>query len=218
MSSTLSASYIDDDLELMTGSALTLTPSQQRAADGLLSGMAAGQVCVLQSAAGMGKTTVLRWLRGKLGGALVTARDQIAERFLQMVRGVLQGREVALVDDVHRCKNFGQEMLGAVAGEVEALRGKLLFTLNRETKWNRAAKWEIEEFGVDDLACVCRLYLGSASERLNFEEIHRFAPALNAYQIKNACFWLGLRYSEPTTQSFIEHLGSAKVVARMRAD
>ncbi len=35
---------------------------------------------------------------------------------------------------------------------------------------------------------------------------HRFAPALNGYQIKNACLWLAKHDNEITTESYIDFL------------
>ena len=241
MSSTTSASYIDDELTLAIGSGIRLTPAQQRAADGLLSGMAAGGVCVLKGAAGMGKTTVLRWLRSRLGGAFVTARQfmnllkertptAIEETFMEVLESALKSQDVALVDDLHLVTevvqgfnyprtNLINAALSAVLSEAEARDKKVLFSMTGESELaavrHRALSWEIDEFEAEDFACVCRRYLGEASERLDFDKIHRFAPALNVYQIKNACLWLGLRYGEPTTNSFIDYLHSHNMTSNV---
>lgn len=47
--------------------AIRLAPAQQKLADDLLTGMAAGNVCVFRASPGMGKTTILRWMQAKLG-------------------------------------------------------------------------------------------------------------------------------------------------------
>ncbi|HEX3682102.1 MAG TPA: ATP-binding protein [Bryobacteraceae bacterium] len=244
MRSTTSASYIDDELALAIGSGIILTPSQQTAADGLLSGMAAGDVCVLECAAGMGKTTVLRWLHTKLGGAFVTARQfmnllkkrtpaAIEETFMEVLETALKKYDVALVDDLHLVAqvvqgynyprtNLINTALSAVLGEAAACDKKILFSMSGENELDalrhRALSWEIDGFEAEDFACVCRRYLGEASERLDFEKIQHFAPALNVYQIKNACLWLGLRYSEPTTESFIEYLRARNLTSNVSID
>ena len=244
MSSTLSASYIDDELTLVTGSGTILTPAQQKAADGLLSGMAAGGVCVLESAAGMGKTTVLRWVRAKLGGALVTARQfmnllkerlpaAIEETLMELLETALKQENVVLMDDLHLVAEVAQgynyprtnlihAALSVVLSEAEARGKKILFSMTGEggleVVRHRALSWKIEEFEAEDFACMCRLYLGEVSERLDFEKIHDFAPALNLYQIKNACLWLGLRYSEPTTDAFIEYLRAHSMTSNVDMD
>ncbi|HTU44653.1 MAG TPA: ATP-binding protein [Bryobacteraceae bacterium] len=244
MLSTTSASYIDDELTLAIGSGIRLTPSQQRAADGLLSGMATGGVCVLEGAAGMGKTTVLRWLRSTLGGAFVTARQfmnllkertptAIEETFMEVLESALKSQDVALVDDLHLVTevvqgfnyprtNLINAALNAVLSEAEARDKKVLFSMTGENEpaavRHRALSWEIDEFEAEDFACLCRRYLVEASERLDFDKIHRFAPALNVYQIKNACLWLGLRYGEPTTDSFIDYLHSHNMTSNVDID
>ena len=38
------------------------------------------------------------------------------------------------------------------------------------------------------------------------------------YQIKNACLWLGLRYGEPTTESFIDYLRSRNMTSNVDID
>ena len=178
MRSTTSASYIDDELTLEIGSSITLTPSQNRAADGLLSGMATGGVCVLESAAGMGKTTVLRRLHANLGGAMVTARQfmnllrertpaAIEETFMEVLEAALQSQDVALVDDLHLITevvqgynyprtNLINAALSAVLNEAEARGKKILFSTTGENGLDavrhRALSWQIDEFEAEDFA------------------------------------------------------------------
>lgn len=236
--------YIEDELTLLTGGRVILTPSQQRAADDLLKGMAAGSVCVLESAAGMGKTTLLRWVRAKLGGAFVTARQfmnvlkrrtpaAIEETFLEVLEGALQAHDVVLADDLHLVTEVSQNYnnprmnlintaLSALLEGAEARDKKILFSMTGGDELaalrHRALSWKIDEFEEQDFACVCRQYLGEASERLDFEKIYRFAPALNAYQLKNACLWLGLRQDEPKTECFIDYLRSQHMTSNVDID
>jgi SpoVK/Ycf46/Vps4 family AAA+-type ATPase len=42
-------------------------------------------------------------------------------------------------------------------------------------------------------------------------KVHRFAPALTTYQVKNACLWLGLLEAVPTTDSLIDYLRSRNI-------
>ena len=79
---------------------ILLTPAQKRAMEGMLGGLPAGDVFVLRSAAGMGRTTVLRRVHDAAGGALVGVREfmrslaarepaAIEEAFLDMVEQAL---------------------------------------------------------------------------------------------------------------------------------
>src|SRR5579875_962487 len=244
MPSDTSASYMQEELALLTGAGVILTPSQQQAAGGVLTGIAAGAVCILESAAGMGKTTVLRCVHAKLGGAFLTMRQfmnllkqrppaAIEETFLEMLDSALQKHDVLFVDDLHLMTAVAQgynyprtnlidAALSAVLGEVEARNKKILFSVTGENELaavrSRALSWEIEPFEAADFACVCRRYLGPAIERLDFDRIHRFAPALNVHQLKNACLWLGLRVGEPNTESFIEYLRSRNMTSNVDID
>lgn len=237
MSSTISAPYIDDELRLLTGSEIVLTPAQQRAADDLLTGMAAGNVCLLRGASGMGKTTVLRRVQAQSGGIFITARRfmsvlrerspaAIEETFTEILEEALASAEVVLVDDLHLVTEVAQNFenprtnlinaaLSTVLAEAELRHKKFVFSTTRDDEpapvSNRALRWEIEDLEPEDFACFCRRYIGDSMKRLDFEKIHRFAPALNLYQLKNACLWLGLRHAEPTTEACIEYLGSHNI-------
>ncbi len=51
----------------------------------------------------------------------------------------------------------------------------------------RGHSWFIEDFAAEDFAAICSAYLKPAvCRRLNFDEIHRFAPSLNAHQLRKA--------------------------------
>jgi len=71
---------------------------------------------------------------------------------------------------------------------------------------HRALVWEMDDFEPEDIARISGHYLGQANDQLDFDKIHRFAPALNGYQIKNACLWLAKRDNEITTESYIDFL------------
>ena len=55
---------------------------------------------------------------------------------------------------------------------------------------SRAFIVEIEAFTPADYESICHAYLGAAARGLDYVEIHRFAPELNAHQLRNACIWL----------------------------
>src|SRR5882757_3748084 len=91
---------------------ITLTPTQQSAFDGLLSGISAGDVVVLRGDSGRGKTTILRKAHAKLGGAFAGVRQflsaldgrqpaAIEEAFLAMLEEALASKDLVIVDDLH---------------------------------------------------------------------------------------------------------------------
>src|SRR5438034_2320211 len=55
-------------------STVMLSPSQRRAAEGVMSGLARGDCAVLQDRGSDGKTTVLSHIHRELGGAIIGVR------------------------------------------------------------------------------------------------------------------------------------------------
>lgn len=226
---------------ITNGLAITLAPAQQKAADDLLTGMAAGNVCVFRAGPGMGKTTVLRWMQAKLGGSLVVAGQfmtllkkrspaAIEETFMEVLETTLETSDVAMVDDLHLVMevveaynnpraNLINAAVSVVLADAEARNKKFLFSMHGENEpppvRHRALVWEMDDFEPEDLACISGHYLGNASDQLDFDKIHRFAPALNGYQIKNACLWLAQREDELSTELFIDFLRSRNLTGNV---
>jgi hypothetical protein len=195
---------------------ILLTPAQKRAMEGILGGLSAGNVFVLRSAAGMGRTSVLQRLHNLTGGALVGVREfmrslaarrpaAIEDAFLDMVEQALAAHHMVIVDDLHlvtntanNCKYPRAYLLDAaltgIMGEAAAWRKKLVFGVADEAPWpvrRRAYSWEIAGFGVEDFECICRSWLpAEIADRLDYAQIHRIAPALSAQRLKNACNWM----------------------------
>jgi hypothetical protein len=190
-----------------------LTPAQRHATNGILGGLSAGDVIVLRSAAGMGRSTVLRSVHEAAGGALLGAREfmrslaarepaAIEEAFLYMVEQALAAHQLVIVDDLHLVANPANSFknpraylldaaLTGLMGEAVAWRKKLVFGVENEAPWpvqRRAYQWEIGPFGVEDFECICRSLLpAQIADRLDYAQIHRFAPALSAQRLANAC-------------------------------
>src|SRR5262245_18546080 len=95
-----------------------LTPSQRIAADGLVNGVFKGGILVLESSAGMGRTTVLQHVHDALGGALLGMRQfmttlmnrepaAIEEAFLETIEQALEGSDLVIIDDLHLIHSVG---------------------------------------------------------------------------------------------------------------
>ncbi len=205
-----------------------LTPAQQRALDGLLEGVATGDVVTLKGRAGAGKTSILQQLHATVGGVLVGMREFIAclaghqpaaieEAFLQMVEQALAKHDIVIVDDLHLVTEIENgsayrylldAALTAMLGEASALKKKLVFAFDGEAPWpirRRAYQWTIDDFTPDDYGALCREILGEAAEDLEYDRIHRFAPGLSAQQLRNACHWLR-REAGLDTGRFVDYL------------
>jgi transitional endoplasmic reticulum ATPase len=218
---------------------IRLTPVQQVAFDGLLAGIAASGVLVLRGDAGMGKTTILKKFHAAVGGAFVGVREfmetlaarqtpAIEEAFLAMIEEALASHNLVIVDDLHLVTNVVdryhyprryllEAALTSILGEAGARKKKLLFGVDGDSPWpirRRAWSWQIGELAPADYESLCRIYLDAD---LDYAKVHRFAPRLNAHQLKNACLWLG-REGRPDTDRFIEYLGSQNMTSNVEIE
>jgi AAA+ superfamily predicted ATPase len=228
---------IDDELSVFTRGAPMLTPAQRSVATQLESGVAAADVNLLRVAPGMGRTVTLRSVHAKVGGAFVVARqflnllnkkspNAIEETFLELLTETLHQHQIVVVDDLHLLMqvvdhyNYGRaNLINAVMttllDEAAGCGKKFVFAVSGENEpqavSQRAIVWEMEDFEPEDYTAIVEHYLGNAAARLDMAKVHRFAPALTAYQLKNACVWLGLREPQPDTDSLIDYLRSRNI-------
>ncbi len=220
-----------------TGEPLTLTPAQQAAADHLIAALAAGSVLILRGDAGAGKTTIMNTLRVETGGALLDMRsfvdmlmlrrpDAIEQSFVEMIEEAMADHAVVLVDDVHlitaitghynytRAGLLDTVLEGIAATACTQSRKLILATNKEDAPWavrSRAWCFDIGAFTPADYEAIASAY---RSIPLDYAKIHRFAPKLNAHQIKSACLWPGHgRHS--TTEAFIEYLSSIDITSNV---
>ncbi|HWC96474.1 MAG TPA: ATP-binding protein [Candidatus Sulfopaludibacter sp.] len=221
---------------------IVLSPAQQKAYEGLLNGSAAGDVLLLKARPGSGRTTILRKLHEAVGGAFLGIRDfmqtlsthrpeAIEEAFLQMLEQALAHHQTVIVDDLHLVTQVVQACdyprallldaaLTAILGEAAGMRKKLIFATDDEAPWplaRRAYCWKVAEFEAEDYACLCRNFLPEAEAGLDFDQIHRFAPALSAGQLRNTCNWLS-HAKTVETASTIEYLRSHYMTSNVELD
>jgi transitional endoplasmic reticulum ATPase len=224
-----------------TGEPLTLTPVQRSAADQLMSALPAGSVLILRGDPGAGKTTILSALRAETGGGLVDMRsfldmlmlrrpDAIEQSFAEMLEEALADHNLVMVDDFHlitaiadhynytRGGLFDAVLEGVVATACARSRKLILATNKSASPWpvqSRAWCFDIGDFTPADYAAICGAYRGAGSLRaLDCVKIHRFAPGLNAHQLRNACLWPGHR-GEFTTDRVIEYLKSIDITSNV---
>jgi SpoVK/Ycf46/Vps4 family AAA+-type ATPase len=67
---------------------------------------------------------------------------------------------------------------------------------------------------VEDYAALVKGWLGKKSAELDFNKVFRFAPKLNAHQLKAACKWLA-QHPSLTTDVFIDYLRSQKLASNV---
>jgi ATP-dependent 26S proteasome regulatory subunit len=222
---------------------VVLTPSQQCAFNGLLEGISVNGVVVLRGDAGRGKSTVLQHLHETAGGILLgiaqftrSLSDRhplaIEETFLRVVEDALEGYDLVIVDDLsritditeacnYRRENLLDAMLVTILNDADARGKKLVFAVDNAATVPvalRALNWFLGDFTPEDYQAVCRVHLGAEiAGRLDFARIHRFAPGINAHQLKKACLWLR-RERGLDTARFLEYLSSQNLTSNVELE
>jgi predicted AAA+ superfamily ATPase len=212
---------------------IQLCPSQQRAFDGLLDAQSVGNFFVVRGGTGMGKTTVLREAHRALGGAFLTIKGFVdamrtrhplamEETFEQWLLEALTAHDCVILDDLHLLSNVVNNYCGHYprAGFLEAIGEALVaWTLESGKKLivgsdsslpsalgQRSCDYGIKEFEPADYEFLCQAYFGpNRGRRLDYAKIHRFAPYLNAHQLRWVSVWLR-REDDLDTERFIDFL------------
>jgi transitional endoplasmic reticulum ATPase len=218
-----------------------LTPAQQAAAEGLRHAVACGSVVVLQSDIGLGKTAVLRRVQADLGGAFLGMREfmrtldnrepfAIEEAWMRLVEASLAQHDLVILDDMHLIASVvegysypRQNLLNVAITAVleQAARHKKFVVAVEEDAPDpisrRAQTIKIADFAPEDYEAICGGYLASRADRLDYSRIHRFAPALNAHQLRTACGYMRT-VTAFDTDAFIEYLGSQNLTSNVEIE
>jgi SpoVK/Ycf46/Vps4 family AAA+-type ATPase len=209
-----------------------LSPAQQSASAALAEAWPVGNVFVLSGDAGKGKTTVLRELQRTRGGICLDLKDYLdalrqrhplalEETFEAWVFEALWANDCVVVDDLHLLwdvtaggcgsyprTGFMNVPLGNLAGYAAEFGKKLVFGHDGYVHGplrERCFRAGIPDFQIADYEFFCRHYLGDAGGRLDYAKVFRFAPALNAHQLKSACLRLRAD-AQLDTERFLAYL------------
>ncbi len=221
-------------------SKIQLCPTQQTALDHLLKGLPIGSIFRVWGGVGRGKSTVLKQVHRHTGGAFLGMKDfvdassqkhplALEETLYNLVLEALKAHPVVIVDDFHlldlyhagchfypRSGYLNSVIMGLCNYALEADR-KLIFSTTShlaEAAAQRSYSFGIEKFKVEDYAALMNGWLGKKAAKLDFEKIFRFAPKLNAHQLKAACKWLA-EHSSLNTDVFIEYLRSQRLASNV---
>ena len=219
----------------------SLCPAQQKAYDWCLSSLSAGTIFHFWSKTGYGRTTVLRRLHEKLGGTLITVKDfveaakaghplALEEALYHVLFNALQAHDCVLVDDLHvasavmgghchfypRAGLLESPMTALAAIAAEANKKLILGTDGKLTDplRERAFGFGIEAFTPDDYRHLCEIFIERTVPQIDFAKVHRFAPKLNAHQLKSACAWTS-RFGGLETDAFIDYLRSQELTSNV---
>lgn len=217
-----------------------LCPAQKRAFEGLSAGVQLGSILRVWGGTGRGKSTILRELHRQTGGAYLSMKEfveastsahpmALEETLYGLVMKALNAHALVLVDDVHlldlfsagchfypRSGYFNSIMMGLCTYAIETGKKLVLGTKEHlaEAADQRSYSFGIEKFKPEDYAALVEIFRGAPARQLDFEKIYRFAPKLNAHQLKAACQWLALR-QDWSTDLFIEYLRSQRLASNV---
>ncbi len=223
---------------------LELTPAQRVAADGVVSAISRASFVVLRSGPAKGRTTILRAVHAAVGGALAGVTDflqalvvrqpaAMEEAFHDVIESCLANHDLVIVDDFHLMRNIFERydyqrqplldvILTAVLDKAEATNKRIILGVEHDgavpSVDSRAVVWQVGDFTASDYEVICRHRLPSAvSERLDYSRIHRFAPMLNLWQLRNAC--TALCVSEKVdTDKFVEYLSAHNLISNVHIE
>ena len=225
---------------------ISLCPAQQRAFDNLVRSFPVGDIFVVQSAGGTGRTTLLRAAHARCGGVMLTIKNLVdaarekhplalEESFYQVVWDALAGNDVVIVDDLHKLTMLAHQCHGYPRGQWIDSPLLALVTYAAESgkklifgDWHgtpssvrdRCYFWSIGEFKAEDYEHLCYALLGDdLAAKLDYHKIHRFAPKLDAHQLKAACAWMKeIEGDKLDTAKFIEYLRSQRMASNVDLD
>lgn len=221
---------------------MSLSPAQRKAADGVLLGLERGDCALLQDFTSDGKTTVLGYIHEQIGGVRIGVREFLAklavyepyaieEAFLDLIDAEVARHDLVIVDDLHLIKNVAEScdytrkylfdaVMTAALARASAAGKKMLFATAEipDPLLRQAHSWLIENFTGADFETICSAYLDPAvCRRLDFVELHRYAPSLNAHQLRRAAVWLSHEPGADTAR-FLGYLNTHNLVSNVEIE
>ena len=214
-----------------------LCPTQETLVHGIRHALTVGRFVHLWSGPGMGTTTVLRHLEAETGGVLLNAasfleaakgEDPLAleEAVRKSIGKALRDHETVLIDDLPAIvqvmigcdspwprRGWIRNVFEMLAHYAEARDRRVVVT--GDAFESRSFPFGIDQWKVEDYSAFLAAWLGKAKAgHLDAGRIHRFAPHLNAYQIRNACLWTAGN-EDLDTEGFIEYLRSQRLTSNV---
>jgi len=217
-----------------------LCPAQQRAYDWFVSVADVENILHCWSKTGRGRSTVLSQLHRKFGGKLLGIKDfveamrdrhplSLEDALHQIVLDALQEYDCVIVDDFHvatatmdSCHFYPRsgylESITTLIATYAIQTGKtLVLGTNGQLSAplrQRSVGFTIDRFSVDDYRHLCESFLERSELDLDFSKLHRFAPKLNAHQLKQAGTWFR-HTQELDTEKFIDYLRQQQLTSNV---
>lgn len=222
---------------------IALCPAQQDALQGVRRALKVGCMAELHGGSCCGKTLVLGELQREYGGVLLGASDflrvarkshphAIDDAVVEFIAGKLRVEPAVIVDDLDSLSSiFGgcghwprpglfDTAMHALIAEAEKLGKPLVFGASHYFSnhlYQRSFCFSIDSFTVEDYRAITSHWLPpEVVAKLDFAKIHRFAPHLNARQLRDSSLWLNHTREELDTEVFIDYLISQRLSSNVR--
>jgi ATP-dependent 26S proteasome regulatory subunit len=218
-----------------------LSPSQNGVYTTAIRDIADASLLVVWGASGLGRTTMLKALHAKTGGAFLSMRHYVEkmagehplafeETFQDYVLSALKRNKTVYVDDLHLLsavlccgysyprKDFLDTPLSVIASYVHDAHKRLVVATSGPAPGplhQRCTYEGFQGFTAADYEFLVRRFAGRKSaSTLDFAKIHRYAPKLNAYQLRGVCFDLR-RDDSLETEKFITTLRERRMTSNV---
>jgi transitional endoplasmic reticulum ATPase len=218
-----------------------LSPTQRDAYDRLVAALPAGNIFDLRSKPGRGRSTILSLIHAAKGGAFLTARNfveslnkrhplALEEALYEVLLDALREHDCVIVDDFHvatavtrgGCSFYPRNgLLNApmtVVAAYASATGKHLILGGDghlpDALSQRSYSYSISRFEAADYRHLCTGFLGANRVgHLDLDKVHRFAPNLNAHQLRGACSWF--QGGEVDADRFIDYLHTMRLASNV---
>ena len=218
-----------------------LSPSQQGVYRAALKNLEEASLLVVWAGAGLGRTTILRALHAETGGAFLSMRAYVEkmarehplafeETLQDFVLSAFKKKRTVYLDDLHLvsavlCCHFSYPRMGfvdaalsVIASYVREADKRLVVATAGAAPGplhQRCTYEGLQCFTAEDYAFLVRRFAGGKRSRaLDFAKIHRYAPKLNAHQLRGVCF--DLRAEERLeTERFITTLRDRRMTSNV---
>ena len=220
-----------------------LSPSQRVAFDTAMAALETTSTAVVHCADGLGRTTVLRALHESLGGVFLGGKELLEasrdahplatdETVHALIARALASSDVVVFDDLHLLANattfwqvyprggFLLDAIVALTATAEETGKTLVFGADGRTATTLLARMDravIPDLTVDDFRHVIAAWAGAErAASLDVTKIHRFAPKLNARQLRRTSETLAHRTDELSTEAFLAHIAEHHLASNVR--
>jgi AAA+ superfamily predicted ATPase len=223
---------------------ISLSPAQEKLAGEVLAAIRVFPLVVLRCNAGMGRSSILRSLRDRIGGTMVEVcefmtllkdREPSAfeETFADLIEASIQKEGILIIDDLHLIHRVADSYAYTRQQLLELVLTGLLDVAVSQNKTmiygvdeglipppleRRGIVLALDKFSAEDYTAVCEAYLTSERNKcIDYTRVHRFAPLLNAWQLRKACASLSADASLDT-DAFVAYLSEHHLTSNVETD